>query len=594
MRHGLALAALITAVLARPAAAIPPAPFGHACRAENGVRFCPTTADAQRVSSFDGVPLDVDVTLPPGGDGPFPTIVMLHGLGGSKSNFEGTSPAGHYDNVFYARRGYAVVNYSARGYGRSCGPTAPHVGACARGWTHLADQRYEVRDTQHLLGVLVDEGVARAGALGVTGVSYGGGQVQSLARLRDRVRLRNGRLVRWRSRAGRPLRIAAAFSVIGWSDLTYALVPNGRFLDFHDAALAQSRRPLGIEKQSYVNGLYLVNQLRSYLAPPGADPTADLTTWRRISDAGEPYGADALRLARELTVFHSAAGLGRATAPLLLQSGFTDDLFPPEESLRAYQTFGRVPRAYVALQLGDLGHPRGGNKANTRIYFNDQGARFFDALLKHSGRPPRNRSVTAFTLTCPKAAPGGGPYRARSWRRLHPGAFRFGGRRVQRVSSAGGNPATAAAFDQVASGDPCLTVPAERAPGTAIYERRVRHSFLMLGLPTVRASIRTMGRFGELAVRLWDVADGRQRLISRGAYRLRNGQRGRITFQLFGNGWRFSRGHVVKLEVLGRDPRFLRPSNGTFSVRVGRLAIELPTREGPSRRRGISRPRIAP
>ena len=262
--------------------------------------------------------------------------------------------------------------------------------------------------------MLVDEGVARPDALGVTGVSYGGGQVQSLARLRDRVRLRGGKLVRWRSPGGRPLRIAAAFSIIGWSDLTYALVPNGRFLDFEDAEVAQSRRPLGIEKQSYVNGLYLVNRLRSYLARPGADPTADLTTWRRISDAGEPYRAGALRLARDLTVFHSAAGLGRVTAPLLLQSGFTDDLFPPEESLRVYRTVGRIPGAYVALQLGDLGHPRGGNKPNTRLYFNDQGARFFDALLKRRGRAPRNRSVTAFTLTCPKGAPGGGPYRARS------------------------------------------------------------------------------------------------------------------------------------------------------------------------------------
>jgi predicted acyl esterase len=115
-------------------------------------------------------------------------------------------------------------------------------------------------------------------------------------------------------------------------------------------------------------------------------------------------------------------------------------------------------------------------------------------------------------------------------------------------------------------------VPRERAPGTAVYERRVRHSFLLLGLPTVRASIRTTGPFDELAIRLWDVAGGRQRLISRGAYRLRKGQRGRITFQLFGNGWLLRRGHAVKLVLLGGDPHFLRPSNGAFSVPVRRLA----------------------
>ena len=36
--------------------------------------------------------------------------------------------------------------------------TAP---ACDRGWIHLADHRYEVRDTQHLLGLLADQGVVR-------------------------------------------------------------------------------------------------------------------------------------------------------------------------------------------------------------------------------------------------------------------------------------------------------------------------------------------------------------------------------------------------------------------------------------------------
>ncbi len=59
---------------------------------------------------------------------------MLHGFGGSKTSFETTTPAGpapeeagggstiyRYNNDFYARRGYAVVNYTARGFGNSCG-----------------------------------------------------------------------------------------------------------------------------------------------------------------------------------------------------------------------------------------------------------------------------------------------------------------------------------------------------------------------------------------------------------------------------------------------------------------------------------------
>ena len=84
------------ALLAVPGAAqaAPPNPFGHACTPQNGVLFCATADDTQRVPSFDGVPIDVDVTLPPSGDGPFPAIVMMHGWGGNKRAFQATTPEG--------------------------------------------------------------------------------------------------------------------------------------------------------------------------------------------------------------------------------------------------------------------------------------------------------------------------------------------------------------------------------------------------------------------------------------------------------------------------------------------------------------------
>ena len=42
-------------------------------------------------------------------------------------------------------------------------------------------------------------------------------------------------------------------------------------------------------------------------------------------------------------------------------------------------------------------------------------------------------------------------------------------------------------------------------------------------------------------------------LVSRGVYRLLDNQSGEILFQLFGNGWRFRRGHVARLELVGRE-----------------------------------------
>ena len=212
----------------------------------------------------------MDVTLPPTGNGPFPTIVMMHGWGGNKGSFEATSPDSGYSNVYFAQQGYAVLTPSSRGFGRSCGTASSRTApACDRGWVRLADHRYEGRDVQHLLGLLVDQDVVNPDAIGVTGVSYGGIQSLNLARLRNRIRLPNGSYRRWRSPDGTKLSIAAAFPRWGGSDMTYALQPNGRFLDFRDYFVGQSIQPGGVEKQSYVNGLYLSGNASGFYAPEG-------------------------------------------------------------------------------------------------------------------------------------------------------------------------------------------------------------------------------------------------------------------------------------------------------------------------------------
>jgi fermentation-respiration switch protein FrsA (DUF1100 family) len=565
------------------AAARPPAPFGHACTAQNGVRYCPTATLAQRVPSFDGVPLDVDVTLPPTGNGPFPTIVMLHGWGGDKTSFESSSPSGdgnetyHYNNVYYAQQGYAVLNYTARGFGNSCGSPSSRTADCAKGWIHLADQRYEARDTQYLLGLLVDQKVTNRNAIGVTGISYGGGQSIELAYLKNRVRLPDGSFTTWTSPRGQPLQVKAAYPRWPWSDLVDALLPNGRFLDTQIAPADQSRNPIGVEIQSYVSGLYADGQASGYIAPVGADPQADLTTWFGIVNAGEPYGADAQAVADQIYTYHQGYGLSGTPAPVLLQSGWTDDLFPPSQSLRVYNAT-RASGGYAALQFGDLGHSRGSNKVNTDQAFSDQASSFFNAVLRGAGSPPASGSVTAYTQTCPQSAPADGPFTATAWSALHPGRQSFGSAAAQTVVSAGGDPGVASAFDPIAgTSDACKTVTAESEPGTAEYTL-TSPGFTLMGLPTITATVNTSGPSGELVGRLWDVLpDGTQRLITRGVYRLTDNQQGQITFQLHGNGYRFAPGDTVKLQLLGRDAPYYRASNGTFTVTISNLTVSLPT-----------------
>lgn len=582
-----AIAASSAALGAAAAAAAEPAPFGHACKAQDGVRFCPTEGLEQRVPSFDGVPLDADVTLPATGAGPFPTIVMMHGWGGGKSDFESSSPAGDgnetfdYNNVYYAQHGYAVLNYSARGWGNSCGSLESRAApGCAEGWIRLADQRYEARDTQYLLGLLADERLTKPRSIGVTGISYGGGQSIELAYLKNRVRLPSGELAAWTSPNGKAMEVKAAFPRWPWSDLVDALDPNGRFIDGEVAPPGQSYEPFGVEIQSYVTGLLALGEASGYVAPTGADPEADLTKWYAATNAGEPFNPEDEAIAHQIYSYHQGYGIPPSGKPaaMLLESGWTDDLFPVSQSLRAYNQV-RAAKGYAALLLGDLGHSPGSNKENTDHAFNEAAAAFFAAKLQHSGTAPKNGSVTAYTQTCPQGAAAGGPYTAPKFSKLHTGTVSFGSTAAQTFTSAGGNPAIAAEFDPIAgTSDACKEVKAEAEPDTANYTT-TSSGFTMLGLPTVTADVKTLGPFGEIAARLWDVMpSGQQRLISRGVYRLEENQNGSIAFQLHGNGYEFPAGDTVKLQLLGRDAPYYRASNGVFAVEVGDLTVSLPTR----------------
>ena len=598
-RAALLLSGLVALALPSPAAA-QIAPFGHACAPQAGVRFCPTESDGQRVASWDGVPLDVDVTLPPGGEGPFPTIVMLHGFPGTKANFEGPSNAPRLfrrDNLSYAQRGYAVVTYSSRGFGRSCGVADSRTPDCARGWTHLFDQRYEGRDTQHLLGLLVDAGVAKPGALGVTGESGGSLQSLELAFLRNRIRLPDGRFALWRSPGGRRLSITAAFPTWAGDDIASALAPNGRFLDF--TARPEPALPVGVAKAAFIDALFLVADISGFIAPAGADRTADLRNWKEVVDRGEPYGAAARAVTNELRRFHGASAISGTPAPILMQNGWSDDLFGSTEALRVYNRLrDRNSRAQIALQLLDTGHARGGSHPNQERAGNDQALRFFDAWLRRRGTPPAAGSVLAYTQTCPRDASGGTRLVARSWTELHPGAVGMSRPDTQFVSSEGGSLEIGRAFTpNFGTTDACKTIPvSEGESGTATLDRQVPSPLTLAGRPTVAAEfLSAQGAAGQVEARLWDVdlTAGTQTLVTRGAYRVTPGQRGRWRFQLDGNAYRFARGHVVKLELVGRDPDHLRPSNGAFTVSLRALSMELPVRERPSRARGITRPRFA-
>src|SRR6516225_3907401 len=158
----------------------------------------PLTIRNLRIAVVDGprgnqhVVLDASFFLPPG-TGKVPAILLAHGFGETKYAVQ---PEAEY----LARAGFAVLTWSARGFGASTGQVA------------LDSLDYEVRDVEQLVSWLARQPrvlLDRPGdpRVGIAGASYGGG-ISLLAAAYDH-------------------RIDAVIAQSTWNNLATALFPNG-------------------------------------------------------------------------------------------------------------------------------------------------------------------------------------------------------------------------------------------------------------------------------------------------------------------------------------------------------------------------------
>jgi len=123
---------------------------------------------------------------------PAPAVIVAHGFGGSKNSVAG-------DARELAERGFVVLTYSARGFGRSTGQIA------------LNSPDYEVQDARQLVDWLATQPTVQSDGpgdprVGVTGGSYGGALALMLA--------------------GSDQRVDALAPAITYHDLAQALIPN--------------------------------------------------------------------------------------------------------------------------------------------------------------------------------------------------------------------------------------------------------------------------------------------------------------------------------------------------------------------------------
>ncbi|HEX4735111.1 MAG TPA: acetylxylan esterase [Thermoleophilaceae bacterium] len=555
---------------------------------QGGVRQC-----GGIVHGFDGAPIDVNVTLPPepakGPDGNYPLLGMFHGWGGTKLGLSQTAP--------WAKGGYAVFTMSDRGWGDSCGGQSQtrltEAQACAQhGYNHLMDTRYEVRDAQTFMAQLADQPsdgttLVDRRHIGATGGSYGGGMSMALAALKNRVMLPGGTFMPWTTPSGKPISLAAAAPEIPWTDMAYSLMPNGRTLDYAISNNGYGDR-VGVQKTSYVAGLFATGAATSNYALPQTDPGADLWSWFAETSAGEPYDQNPLTTSvlAEIEQHHSSYYIDPSTepAPLLISNGWTDDLFPVDEALRFYnRTKDTYPKAFVGLSFLDYGHSRGQNKTADTAVLHARQQQFFDYFLR--GQEPKPFSgVEVMTETCPKDKPSGGPFRAANWKKIAPGEVRSYKPGPQTVAS-GGDPQTGRTFDPIAGGGACATAPAQAAPGTAVYRLPVvtGKGYTLMGAATIIADIQSTSPSNQLAARLLDESpDGTETLVARGLFRPDwNSYGKRQLFQLHPGGYLFKPGHHVRLELLAYDAPYSRPSQGATPMTVSTLELRLPTLEKP-------------
>jgi acetyl esterase/lipase len=593
-----------------PASALPSLPAGFTCTQASA--SAPIVCSG-KVPSWDGVPLDADLTVPNGPISPRPLIVMLHGYANQKTEWESASAANDnpdkdkYNNYWFATRGYAVLTYTARGFHGSCGQGPLQDPRCARGWMHLADRRFEVRDTQYLAGLLADAGVADPQKVAVTGGSYGGGQSMLLAVQGDQVTAvpdannpatyDQVTLVPWTSPLRHlPMHLVAAVPKYPWSDLVDSLLPNGRAADGVLLADGDRVHPVGIEKQSYVSYFYYSgNAPNGYYCPqPCLDPSANITAWFARVNTGEPYEpavdplvASALdQLKTWKSAYYQDALIARTTdrVPIFDVQGWTDQLFPEVEGVAMVNKL-RTHGWPVKVAVADVGHPIAQNKAAAWSGLNGQANAFLDHYLK--GGPAPALDASAQVTTCADRA--GTTYTQADWAGLAPERVVLTSD-TQQVTTSATVDAIGPLTDPIATAaahggnGACVSLP-RTVPPAGGWEFAVPRAFTLLGQPLLHLEVTVAGLDTEIDTRLWDVAEDESRtLVTRGAYRYTGGPgTASIDTSMQGNGWDFAANHRIRLEVTQSDAPYLRMDTHPVAsaVTYSSVTLTLPAPGGP-------------
>ncbi|MFF1438455.1 CocE/NonD family hydrolase [Streptomyces sp. NPDC058295] len=275
----------------------------------------PSVHHTDRVMAVDGVRLDTSY-FTSGAAGRRPAVLLGHGFGGSKDDVRRQAEQ-------LARDGYAVLTWSARGFGKSTGKIG------------LNDPKGEVADVSKLIDWLAKQPQVRLDKsgdprVGVAGASYGG---------------------------------AISLLAAGYDDRVDAIAPAITYWNLADALF-----PDGVFKKLWA-GIFVNTGGGSARFEPALAAMYD-----RVAESGTPDTA-----AREILEQRSPSAVAdRIKVPTLLIQGQTDSLFTLAQSDAAEKAI-RANGAPVDVDWIAGGHDGGdleGERVQTRV------RAWFDRYLK--------------------------------------------------------------------------------------------------------------------------------------------------------------------------------------------------------------------
>ena len=347
--------------------------------------------------------------------GAVPLIVLLHGLGGSKHDWEVDVGQRRDQRRHPGRPGLRRPHVHGPGvrrllrHARPAGPTRPAAPRAGSSWPTSAT-RSATPSTWP--GCWSTRGWCKPN-IAVSGVSYGGGQSLELAMLKNRMRLPNGKLVPFTSpKRHVPCRWPPSTPCGRGTTWPPRSSPTAGCWPPADTPPATDVVPVGVAKAEL--------DQRPLRRDGGELPGA-----ARGRPAGRPHhlvardpGRRALlgrQTAKALTIlqtYKSAIGIpmpAGGPAPTAIQSGWTDTLFPVSEALHyanRVRAVGRAARRCCSCSTTS-GHGWAQDKPADVAATNATGLAFLDSVMLTHRRPPTG--VVAIPTTCPATAPSGPP-----------------------------------------------------------------------------------------------------------------------------------------------------------------------------------------